>query len=142
MTYKCVIIDDSSVHRLAISFLIKNHPKLELVGAYSNPYEGIEAIYKHKVDIVFMDILLEDVNAFELLDAIEIPATIVLNSSWEKFSNKAKDYGIQSFLVKPMRKDSFETTVGEVIDSLKKKNVKSFYKREPYLVRNPHVFQV
>ncbi|MEM8929505.1 MAG: response regulator [Bacteroidota bacterium] len=122
MKYKSIIIDDSSVHRLAISLLIKNHPKLQLVGAYSNPYEGIEAIYKHNADLVFLDILLEDVNGFELLDAIEIPATVILNSSWEKFSSRAEEYGIHHFLVKPMRKHSFENVVHDVITSIKKKD--------------------
>lgn len=139
MNHKCIVIDDSSVHRLAISFLIKNHPNLQFVGGYSNPYEGIEAIYKHEVDIVFLDILLEDVNAFELLDVIEIPAAIVLNSSWEKFSEKAKAYGIQDFLVKPMQKTDFETTVNGVLQTLSERQITV---HQPYLVKNPNVFQL
>lgn len=124
MTYKCVIIDDSSVHRLAISFLIKNHPQLELVGVYANPYEGIHAVYDHKADIVFLDVLMEQIDAFELLDTIEMPATIILNSSWEKFSDKALDYDIQSFLVKPIRKESFEKAVTSVLKSFEKEKEK------------------
>jgi two-component SAPR family response regulator len=142
MTYKSIVIDDSSVHRLAISFLIKNHPKLELVGTYADPYEGMEALYRHKVDIVFLDVLLEGVDAFELLDAIEMPASIVLNSSWEKFSNRAQGYGIQNFLVKPMRKDSFETTVNDIIRSLDMNKTQSLSHLKPYLVKNPNVFKM
>ncbi|UOY07435.1 response regulator [Muricauda sp. SCSIO 64092] len=124
MNYKTVIIDDSSVHRLAISFLVQNHPKLQLIGAYSDPYEGIKAIYEHNVDIVFMDILLDNLNAFELLDQIQIPAAIVLNSSWEKFSSRARQYGIQYFLTKPMQKSAFETAVKGVLQSLESDKVK------------------
>jgi two-component SAPR family response regulator len=143
MTYKCVIIDDSSVHRLAISFLIKNHPKLELVGAYSNPYEGMRAVYDHKVDLVFLDVLLEEVNAFELLDTIEMPATIILNSSWEKFSNKAKAYGIERFLVKPMRKEAFEQTINSTLLALEELRIeRRLSKLQPFLTRKPNVFQV
>ncbi|BFP39733.1 hypothetical protein FGF1_05780 [Flavobacteriaceae bacterium GF1] len=123
MNYKTVIIDDSSVHRLAISFLVQNHPKLQLIGAYSDPYEGIKAIYEHNVDIVFMDILLDDLNAFELLDQIEIPAAIIMNSSWEKFSSKAGQYGLQYFLTKPMQKSDFEAAVKGVLQSLESNKV-------------------
>ena len=126
MNYKTVIIDDSSVHRLAISFLVKNHPKLQLTGAYSDPYEGIKAIYEHNVDIVFMDILLDDLNAFELLDQIEIPAAIIMNSSWEKFSSKAGQYGLQYFLTKPMQKSDFEAAVKGVLQSLESNQVKRY----------------
>ena len=124
MNYKTVIIDDSSVHRLAISFLVQNHPKLQLIGAYSDPYEGIKAIYEHNVDIVFMDILLDDLNAFELLDQIEIPAAIIMNSSWEKFSSKAGQYGLQYFLTKPMQKSDFEAAVKGVLQALESNKVK------------------
>ena len=125
MTYKCAVIDDSSVHRMAISFLIKNHPQLELVGAYADPYKGMKAIYDHETDIVFLDVLMEGIDAFELLDTIEMPATIVLNSSWEKFSNTAERYGIQSFLVKPMRKESFEKAVNSVLQTFEEKRDKT-----------------
>ena len=124
MNYQTVIIDDSSVHRLAISFLVRNHPKLQLTGAYSDPYEGIKAIYEHNVDIVFMDILLDDLNAFELLDQIEIPAAIIMNSSWEKFSSKAGQYGLQYFLTKPMQKSDFEAAVKGVLQSLESNKAK------------------
>lgn len=142
MTYKCIVIDDSSVHRLAISFLIKNHPNLELIGAYSSPFEGIEEMFKQKVDIVFLDVLLENVNAFQLLDAITMPATIVLHSSWEKFSAKAKAYGIQHFLMKPMRKNNFEATVNGMIRSFDVKKAEKLSSLKPYLVKNPNVFKV
>ena len=118
MNLRCLIIDDSSVHQLAISLLIKNHPNLELVGAYSNPYEGIAALYEHNVDILFLDVLLEDIEGFEILEAIEIPATVILNSSWGRFASKAKEYGIQHFLVKPIRKQNFESTVEKAIQTI------------------------
>ncbi|MEM6541086.1 MAG: hypothetical protein AAF634_07975, partial [Bacteroidota bacterium] len=89
MTYKTIIIDDSSVQRLATTFLVKNHPKLEFVGAYADPYEGIQAVYEKRVDILLLDVLIDNVTAFELLDSIEIPSTILINSTWEKYASIA-----------------------------------------------------
>ena len=126
--------------RLAISFLIKNHPNLELVGTFSDPFQGLKAIFDSNIDFVFLDVLLENVNAFQILDYLELPATIILNSSWPKFSLEAKKYGIDNFLVKPIQKSNFETTVNKAIsglETLKKVplNVK------PYLVEYPNVNQ-
>ena len=125
MNYKCVIIDDSSVHRLAISLLIKNHPQLDLVGAYNNPYEGIKTIYQENIDLVFLDVLLEDVDSFELLDQIEVPATIIMNSSWNTFSKKALQYDIQHFLDKPIRKQEFDSQIRQVLNVLENKKMTS-----------------
>ena len=111
MKYTAIVIDDSSIQRLATSFLVKNHPQLQLAGSYSSPYEGIKAIYDMKADIVFLDVLMNDVDAFELLDSIEINAAIVMNSTWEKFAKHAFDYGINDFWTKPMPKKRFNEAV-------------------------------
>nr|WP_299074601.1 response regulator [uncultured Allomuricauda sp.] len=124
MRYKTIVIDDSSIQRLATSTLVKNHPNLELVGSYANPYQAIKAIYDQKVDVVFLDVLMEDVTAFELLDSIEINAAIVLNSTWENFAERAFDYGINDFLMKPMPKKRFDIAVGKIIQQIKRKEVK------------------
>ena len=142
MSFKTLIIDDSSIHRLAISFLVKNHPQLELVGAYADPYEGFKAIYDHQVDIVFLDVLLENVNSFELLDEIKIPAAIIMNSSRERFSVKAKKYGIQNFLVKPLRKETFEIAVNNTLKSFETNDKGQVLDTSrPYFMPKPNVFQ-
>lgn len=121
MKYTTIVIDDSSIQRLATTFLVKNHPKLEFINAYGNPYDGIKAIYDHKVDIVFLDVLMDDVDAFELMDSIEINATIIMNSTWPKFAKPAFDYGISDFLTKPISKKRFEHSVQKVITQIEQK---------------------
>ncbi|MEX0312953.1 MAG: LytR/AlgR family response regulator transcription factor [Allomuricauda sp.] len=124
MKYTALIIDDSSIQRLATSILIKNHPDLELIGSYDSPYKGIKAIYDHKVDMVFLDVLMDKVNAFELLDSIEINTAIIMNSTWATFAKKAFDYGINDFLMKPMRKTRFERAVSKIIHEIELKRIK------------------
>ncbi len=120
MKYKTIVIDDSSIQKLATSFLVQTHPQLELVGSYANPYEGIKAIYDNKVDIVLLDILMEDVDAFELLDLIEINAAVILNSTWSKFEGPAWEYGAVDFLLKPIPRVSFGEAVTKAIKTIGK----------------------
>ncbi|MEM9648032.1 MAG: response regulator [Bacteroidota bacterium] len=120
MKYTVLVIDDSSIQRLATSILVKNHPQLKLLGAYGNPYEGIKAIYDEKPDMVFMDVLMDNVDAFELLDSIEVLPPIILNSTRSKFAVRAFDYGINDFLMKPMPKKRFELAVKKVISYIRK----------------------
>lgn len=124
MKYSTIVIDDSSIQRLATSVLVKNHPNLELIGSYGNPYEAIKVIYDQKVDIVFLDVLMENVDAFELLDNIEINSAIVLNSTWENFAEKAFDYGINDFLMKPMPKKRFDISIDKIVKQIEQKKVK------------------
>ena len=118
MKYPTIVIDDSSIQRLTTTFLIKNNPHLELVGEYAKPYEGIKAIYDTKATVVFLDVLMNDVNALELLESIEIGATIIMNSTWSKFEKSAINYNIQHFLKKPISKQQFERVVEEAVSNL------------------------
>ena len=118
MTYKTIIIDDSSVQRLATTFLVKNHPRLEFIGAYADPYEGLQAVYEKRADILLLDVLIDNTNAFELLDSIDIPSTILINSTWEKYASLASSYGINDFLLKPIPKKEFDSKINTITDRL------------------------
>ncbi len=118
MSFKTIIIDDSSIQRLATTFLVKNHPHLEFKGDFENPYEGIKAVYEKKADILLFDVLFDDVNSFELLDAIEIPCSIVMNSTWARYEETANQYGIYDFIEKPISKKDFYTKMQKVINRL------------------------
>lgn len=118
MPYKVVVIDDSSIQRLATSILIKNHPQLEFIGAYGCPYEGMKAFVASDADIIFMDVLLEDVNAFDIMEKIQLHAAIVINSTWSRFEERANEAGMEHFLLKPIRKSNFEVAINKVISSL------------------------
>ncbi|WP_339141247.1 LytR/AlgR family response regulator transcription factor [Croceitalea sp. MTPC5] len=133
MKYPTIIIDDSSIQRLATTFLVKNHPKLDLIGAFDNPFEGVKAIYDHKAEIVFLDVLMDKVDAFEILDSIEVNAAIIMNSTWSKFAMPAYDYGINDFLTKPISKKRFEQSVAKIIERLElKKNAERPIKTFPF----------
>lgn len=121
MKYKTIVIDDSSIQRLTTGCLVKNHPKLELVGEYANPYEGMKVAFDDKIDILFLDVLMGDVNAFDVLDHVEVNCAIIMNSTWERFAKKAFDYGIDDFLTKPISKSRFENAVNKVIKKIKLK---------------------
>lgn len=121
MKYKTIVIDDSSVQRLATSFLVQTNPELEFVGAYKNPFEGIKAIYDHDVDIVLLDVLVDNVNAFELLDAIEINAAVIMNSTWPKFEIPALAYGAIDFLAKPISRVTFNRAIAKAIRNVNMK---------------------
>ncbi|TXN36748.1 response regulator [Flagellimonas hymeniacidonis] len=123
MKYTTLVIDDSSIQRLATTVLVKNHPDLKLIGSYQNPYCGIKAVYDEKVDIVFLDVLMEHVDAFELLDNIEINAAIIMNSTWSDFAAKAFEYGIDDFLMKPMPKKRFNIAVDKIIKQIEQRKV-------------------
>lgn len=119
MSYTTVIIDDSHIQRVATTFLIKSHPQLSVLGDFEDPVEGIHFAQQQKADLLFLDVLYEDVNIFEILEVLHPEMDIIFNSSWAYFKERSGLYRTAGFLEKPMRRNEFESCVNTWIRSRK-----------------------
>ena len=64
----CAVVDDSSLQRLAIVKMIKDHPNLRLAAQYNNAIETKNGLLETKVDLIFLDIEMPILTGFDLLD--------------------------------------------------------------------------
>lgn len=115
MKLKTLIIDDSPMQALITSNLVKSHPNLEFLGVCFNPKEGLERIRELKPDLLFLDIEMPQMNGFELLDQLDVPCQVVLNSTRPQFAMDAALYKFSDFLLKPMNMDLFNQVIEERI---------------------------
>ncbi len=120
MTFKTIVIDDSSVQRMTTTFLVKNHPRLEFIGAYEDPFEGIRAVHEKNADILLLDALMDTTNAFQLMHSIQIPSTVLINSTLEKYAPITGLYGINDLLHKPISKKAFDNKINTITNRLQK----------------------
>ncbi len=115
MKFKTVVIDDSNVQRMATSFLVKQHEELELIGDYSDPIAGIEAAITHGADLLILDVLYESFTAFDFLDNLDENTGVILNSAWAEYANRARNYPLTEFILKPMKRSTFAEAVDSII---------------------------
>ena len=69
---KCAVVDDSSLQRLSIVKLIKDHPNLKLVAEYNNAIETKNGLLDTETDLIFLDIEMPILSGFELLTIFPI----------------------------------------------------------------------
>ncbi|WP_159802111.1 LytTR family DNA-binding domain-containing protein [Flavobacterium sp. MK4S-17] len=122
MKLNCVVVDDSTIHRITIAKLVKEHPQLSLVGDFSNASETRNCILNKTVDLLFLDIEMPVQSGFDLLDGLKTRPQIIFISSKSDYALKAFDYSAIDYLHKPITKDRFNLAVQKAIDiqSLKK----------------------
>lgn len=121
MRLKTVIIDDSSIQRMAATFLVGNHPQLEIVGAYEDPREGVRAAVELEADLVILDVLYKDFTAFDLLDLLDPDTGVILNSSWTTYANRARLYPLTEFLLKPLKRSTLDEAISNIIEQKSKR---------------------
>ncbi|MCW4468931.1 LytTR family DNA-binding domain-containing protein [Flavobacterium sp. MFBS3-15] len=122
MKLSCVVVDDSTIHRITVAKLVNEHPDLSLVGDFSNAQEAKVCIMNRPVDLLFLDIEMPVQTGFDLLDGLKTRPQIIFVSSKSDYALKAFDYAAVDYLQKPVNKERFNRAVQKAIEmqSMKK----------------------
>jgi two-component system chemotaxis response regulator CheB len=67
---RVLVVDDSQTIRTLLKNIINQDPELECVDAIDKPSKALEAIQKHKPDVMTLDIHMPEMNGVELLKKI------------------------------------------------------------------------
>ena len=113
---KCAVVDDSSLQRLSIVKLIKDHPNLKLVAEYNNAIETKNGLLDTEVDLIFLDIEMPILSGFDLLDDLPNKPQIIFVTGKTKYAFKAFDYDAVDYIHKPVNKERFNNAVGKAIN--------------------------
>lgn len=112
---RSVIVDDSSVQRMAISKMVKNHLSLDLVAEYQNAIEAQRNFKSLKVDLIFLDIEMPIVNGFEFIESLANRPQIILITGKPDYALKAFDYDVTDYLLKPITQERFNFAIKKAL---------------------------
>lgn len=113
---KCAVVDDSSLQRLSLVKLIKDHPNLKLVAEYNNAIETKNGLLDTEVDLIFLDIEMPILTGFELLDDLPNKPQIIFVTGKTKYAFKAFDYDAVDYIHKPVNKERFNNAVNKALN--------------------------
>lgn len=102
--FRSVIVDDLESCISDLSLLLKQHPKIEIVGTFSNYEDALSAIPSLNPDLVFMDVELGNQSGFELVRALNFGenTSVIFVTAHEKYTLEALRLNAIDFLVKPV----------------------------------------
>lgn len=116
MNLRCVVVDDSTIQRMSIVKLVKDHPSLTLVAEYSSAVDTKKGLNDTEVDLIFLDIEMPIINGFELLDVLKNKPQIIFVTGKTEYAFKAFDYDATDYLHKPITQERFNLAVNKAID--------------------------
>ena len=105
MSRKIIVIDDEQSGVDVLTNLITEFvPTAEIIATYSNAYEAVSGIKKHRPDIVFSDIEMPEMSGIELVTLIDNPTfKTVFVTAHEKYAIQAIRHNAFDYLLKPIR---------------------------------------
>lgn len=106
---RTLIVDDEPAARARLTRLLAQDAEVEVVGECRNGYEAVEAVNKHRPDLLFVDVQMPDMNGLEAVGRIsrERMPFVVFVTAHDRYALKAFDLSAVDYLLKPYDDDRF-----------------------------------
>jgi two-component system LytT family response regulator len=113
---RALVVDDDPDARLKIHHLLARHPEVEIIGDYVNGRDAIAAIEEHSPDLVFLDVVMSEVDGFDVLEQVEdgLRPLVIFMTGYVEFAKPAFDVHAVDFLVKPLAQKRFDEALAQV----------------------------
>ena len=100
---RCLIVDDEEVARDHMARLLKAFPDVVEAGQAANGAEALELISSSKPDVVFLDIEMPELTAFDMLAELKEPPLIVFATAYDHYAVQAFESNAIDYLLKPIQ---------------------------------------
>jgi DNA-binding NarL/FixJ family response regulator len=119
VTIKLVLADDQEVIRRGLACLLADQD-MRIVAEAATSEEAIEAVKKHKPDVLLLDVLMPDMDGLDALEVIrkEVPSTkVIVISAHDNLSYVARTVALggQDFLLKDATPEVLAATIHRVV---------------------------
>ena len=122
-TFKCVIVDDEPIARQIIEGYCEKIPNIQLVASCENAFEATEALSKHSVDILFLDINMPVISGLNFLKTLQNPPQIILTTAYKEYALDGFDLGVCDYLLKPISIERFLKAFQKASSAIQQKTV-------------------
>ncbi|HOY39493.1 MAG: response regulator transcription factor [Bacteroidales bacterium] len=103
----CIAVDDE---RLALELLednIRKVPFLNLIATCSSAKHAIEVVQSEKIDLVFLDIEMPEINGLQLVKGLVHKPAVIFITAYEKYAIDGYDLDVVDYLLKPVMPERF-----------------------------------
>jgi DNA-binding LytR/AlgR family response regulator len=114
----CVIIDDEPLAREILAGYMEQLGYVKLVGSFSNTFDALKFLKYHPVDALFLDIEMPEMNGTDFLRSLPHPPITVFTTAFRDYAFEGFELGVIDFLLKPVSRDRFLTSLDKIKDFL------------------------
>jgi DNA-binding LytR/AlgR family response regulator len=106
---RCIAIDDEPLGLKILSRYCDQVPSLHLLGAYTDPLDGLSYIRAMQPDLLFLDIRMPDISGIDLAKALKKDALIIFTTAYREYAVEGFELDVVDYLLKPFDFQRFLT---------------------------------
>lgn len=111
MEIKCLAIDDEPLALKQIAGYIQKIPFLKLEAACSNAFDAMKVLDLQKVDLMFVDINMPDLNGLDFVKSLEQKPLVIFTTAYSEYAIEGFKVDAIDYLLKPFYFSEFLKSV-------------------------------
>jgi two-component system LytT family response regulator len=121
---RTLIVDDVELAREAIRIRLQDNKDFEVVGEAATAPEALSLIKKLEPDLVFLDIEMPGLDAFQLLDDLDPGRNpeVIFVTAHDQYAVQAFNSSALHFLLKPINDTQFDEAIRRARDEIGENN--------------------
>jgi DNA-binding LytR/AlgR family response regulator len=104
---KCIAIDDEPLALKLLMHYCSQIPSLRLLGAYTDPLEGVSHIRSLQPDLLFLDIRMPDISGIDIAQVLDNGTLIVFTTAYKEYAVEGFELDVVDYLLKPFGFERF-----------------------------------
>lgn len=125
MKTQCLIVDDEPLAIEVIASHLQNFSELVIAGSCNNAIEAFEFIKKNKIDLLFLDIQMPEMNGLSFVKSLKQPPRIIITTAYREFAVDGFDLNVLDYLLKPISLERFIQAIDKYYASLPEPSTKN-----------------
>lgn len=108
-----IVVDDELHAREELAAMLDQTRAFEILDKCAHAIEALQAVKRHRPDVMFLDIRMPGLSGFEMLSMIdeEIMPVVVFVTAYDEYALKAFDENAIDYLLKPVEPERLRKTV-------------------------------
>jgi DNA-binding LytR/AlgR family response regulator len=107
MTIHCIALDDEPLALQVIAQYCSKISYLQLDKVFTNPDEAKEYLKSNKVDLLFLDIQMPDINGMQFYKSLTTKPPVVFTTAFKDYAIEGFNVDAIDYLLKPFEFDRF-----------------------------------
>jgi DNA-binding LytR/AlgR family response regulator len=103
----CLIVDDEPMALSLMEDYVNKIPFLELKGKCSNAFQALEKIHEERIDVVFLDIQMPELNGVELSRTLGKNTRVIFTTAFDQYALEGFKVDALDYLLKPYNFEEF-----------------------------------
>ncbi|HEY8936895.1 MAG TPA: LytTR family DNA-binding domain-containing protein [Cyclobacteriaceae bacterium] len=116
MNLKCLIVDDEFLARQLLEGYVQKIPYLEIAGSCESAFEAITVLQQHKIDLLFLDINMPELNGINFIKALKHKPEIIITTAYSEHALEGYQLDVIEYLLKPIYFERFLKAVNKAKD--------------------------